>query len=535
MAATIGDNLALVASLLNPAFASLSLDSKKILKWKCEKCAGEWTESVHKRASFRHCPNCSRNNKRTAKVIYTITNKTCTICYAECMAQSTIMCMYCNFECCKDCLMKYILSGIGKAKCMSIDCNEEFTMHQMVTLFDKKWVMEKRSGGYLHHLNKVAIDAEKAKIPATLPFVKLYIEKEHIMNQRRATLASITRLEKKYNVVNKWKIPEEGQPELKKLQEKLDVLDDTSQLIEYKIDGVEMVEKEPYIQGCPVGECRGLINSKHKCEICKVKLCKNCRSPLNNSESHKCDPNTAASISAMKNNTKACPKCGTNIFKIDGCDQMWCVECKTAFCWKTGRIETHGIHNPHYFQWLREHNQNVPRTIGDEICGGLPLQQDIILHLMRNHDISNFWDISFGRLYDEAIKDYTQILNEENHHFNKYLQMVRVNYIRGKYTQTKWYDLIQKTYTQVDINRIMCETMNSMQIILREKIIELYKEISLSPKDTNIPNKFELEFEAIREYINKCIVEENAHRYGWSFRILNKQWLFDAFSIVTTS
>ena len=53
---------------------------------------------------------------------------------------------------------------------------------------------------------------------------------------------------------------------------------------------------------------------------------------------------------------------------------MWCTQCHTAFSWRTGEIETHVVHNPHYFQWMREQGSGaVPRAPGDvpQPCGGV--------------------------------------------------------------------------------------------------------------------------------------------------------------------
>ena len=48
---------------------------------------------------------------------------------------------------------------------------------------------------------------------------------------------------------------------------------------------------------------------------------------------------------------------------VKNCDQMWCIECKTAFSWSKGTVEVGMVHNPHYFQWMRQ-NGGMPRADG---------------------------------------------------------------------------------------------------------------------------------------------------------------------------
>ncbi len=56
---------------------------------------------------------------------------------------------------------------------------------------------------------------------------------------------------------------------------------------------------------------------------------------------------------------------------VKNCDQMWCITCHTPFSWTTGREVTGGvIHNPHYYQWLRNNGGQVPRNPLDNPCGG---------------------------------------------------------------------------------------------------------------------------------------------------------------------
>lgn len=56
---------------------------------------------------------------------------------------------------------------------------------------------------------------------------------------------------------------------------------------------------------------------------------------------------------------------------LRNCDQMYCTHCHIAFSWRTGREEIGRIHNPHYYQYMREHGQ-AERELGDIQCGGLP-------------------------------------------------------------------------------------------------------------------------------------------------------------------
>ena len=48
---------------------------------------------------------------------------------------------------------------------------------------------------------------------------------------------------------------------------------------------------------------------------------------------------------------------------VKNCDQMWCIECKTAFSWAKGTVEVGMVHNPHYYQWMRQ-NGGMPRADG---------------------------------------------------------------------------------------------------------------------------------------------------------------------------
>ena len=125
-------------------------------------------------------------------------------------------------------------------------------------------------------------------------------------------------------------------------------------------------KEEIFHRKCSVENCRGYLSSQWKCGLCSAYTCKNCH--LEKKEGHVCDKELVATISFLEEDTKPCPKCSTPIHKIDGCDQMWCTMCHTAFSWRRGTIETR-IHNPHYYDWLRNGGGNLPRNDGDYECG----------------------------------------------------------------------------------------------------------------------------------------------------------------------
>jgi hypothetical protein len=126
-----------------------------------------------------------------------------------------------------------------------------------------------------------------------------------------------------------------------------------------------------FVRACPDSECRGFLSCQWKCGLCEKHTCPDCHVVigLNRSIEHVCDPDELATAQLLDKDTKPCPKCSTGIFKIEGCDQMWCTQCHTAFDWRSGMIETR-VHNPHFFEWQRKNgNGIVPRAPGDVICG----------------------------------------------------------------------------------------------------------------------------------------------------------------------
>jgi hypothetical protein len=144
-------------------------------------------------------------------------------------------------------------------------------------------------------------------------------------------------------------------------------------LIEHLHGGSVETERRRFVRACPNNTCRGFLSTAWKCGMCELWACPEChelKGPEKDAP-HTCDPGNVATAQLLAKDSRGCPKCASAIFKINGCDQMYCTQCHTAFSWRTGKVESGMIHNPHYYEYQRTQG-TVPRNPGDVPCGGFP-------------------------------------------------------------------------------------------------------------------------------------------------------------------
>lgn len=109
---------------------------------------------------------------------------------------------------------------------------------------------------------------------------------------------------------------------------------------------------------CPSAECRGfVVPSEKRCGACKRTVCTLCRS-LVPGTSHTCDPSILETLAALQKDSKACPKCFASIFRVSGCNHMFCTNCRTHFDWATGQILSKSTN--HHYDQTTPFSKNVP-------------------------------------------------------------------------------------------------------------------------------------------------------------------------------
>jgi hypothetical protein len=209
--------------------------------------------------------------------------------------------------------------------------------------------------------------------------------------------------------------------------------------------GVEKKKEDvrKFIMPCANSDCRGYLSSQYKCELCEHHTCSKCFDliGLNKEDAgHVCKPENVESAEFIRKQSKPCPCCGTRISKIDGCDQMWCTQCKKAFSWNTGKIVTGTIHNPHFYQYQREHGGGeAPRNPGDVVCGGLPTFGEINEKMHRLQMYNN----------NPALVGTITNIHRLQGHFNQF----NVNTLRTAVQVEQDFELERVQYIVQEINR----------------------------------------------------------------------------------
>ena len=287
-------------------------------------------------------------------------NTDCQICCEQFnkSTRSKTECSKCNLESCKICIRKYLMEQLTDAHCMG--CKKGWSREETIKSIGKSYFNKE----YKLHRKELMYETEKSRFPETMPVVEVRV-KQNIIKE------DIKQIELERDIL-KEKIL---RLDLKKRQKRNELE------ISYN-GGNEEKEKKVFVKKCPVDDCEGFLSTSWKCGICSTWVCPDCFEIKGKTSDeltkqqldaeHTCDPNSLESAKLIKAETKGCPCCGVPIFKISGCDQMWCTCCKIAFSWRTGLRVNGVIHNPHFYEFQRQGGGAVINAPNAQICGGIP-------------------------------------------------------------------------------------------------------------------------------------------------------------------
>jgi hypothetical protein len=385
--------------------------------------------------------------------------------------RARIECPKCNYTACKQCVKTYISSQSSEPHCMK--CKHPYERSYLIQQLGKSFVCT----DIRKIRSQILYDIEKSKLPESMNSV-----------------ASFKKVKKNKADIS---ILKERKEELREMLSSMEQDIRSLQGENYRIEnGLEKTEKKEFIKQCSVNGCKGFLSTKWKCGLCDIHTCNRCHEPIGKvkDEYHVCDEDSIKTVEMINNETKPCPKCSARIFKISGCDQMWCTQCEVAFSWKTGNIQVGVIHNPHYYEARRRMGTNV-RNPGDVVCGGIVGLYDLRSTFVRlvstpsvlnsntvgQFDNGDSIDILLNKVYLIYHRSTTHNiyildrLRQEIRDLEQKPNMTRVKYIIGELDDDKFKRTIITNSDKLLKKRRLCEILETYVTILIETINTIYQ------------------------------------------------------------
>lgn len=452
----------------------------------------------------------------------------CTICTEKYNKSnhSIITCQVCQVQICSTCTERFLLMTSENAHCMT--CRAAWTRESLDTCgLSKKFVTK----DYKQRREDVLFERERGMMPATQPFV----EKECMIRRLRndikkletnlsqgkmqyakdasvplQTIADelltesmneciVVRIERAYDNYN------ECASYAHELNKK------NAQIKALQVSQVDVKrESRKFVRACPQNDCNGFLSSAWKCGLCDKRACPECHDPKE--DDHVCKKESLETALLLSRDTRSCPKCASQIFKIDGCDQMWCTQCSTAFSWRTGQVELGRIHNPHYYEYQRNTGR-APREIGDIPCGGMP-PDSMLLTKARNLMVNPRFQINIIRMH-------AHIQNVLMHQWQPRWtdnQDLRIQFMLKDMTEGVFKKKIQQREKDNQKRTEVLNVMNMYQVVTSEIMQRLVSSQSMKEYD-----EISGEFVAIKDYTNDLLVKVSK-RYAVNTPMINNDF-----------
>lgn len=282
------------------------------------------------------------------------------------------------------------------------------------------------TSNYKEHREHVLFDQQKAMMPATQPYATQEIGRRE--NERLLVALHTERAV---------------------LKRKLVELSNNIVTVQRRITP-PLQEKKEFVHKCADENCKGFLSIAWKCGTCQMYTCPECnklKGLQKDDPLHVCKEEDKQTWKAIKQDCKKCPGCSTFVYKISGCDQMWCVTCHTTWSWTTGRRANGTIHNPHWYEFQRTGGQ-LNRALGDIPCGGMPTVREMRAKLSSESDARARQFFIFHRLIThiehEELPRYPTEAREET-----FLDL-RIGYMLNDYDEDTFKRKLQQREKQTD-------------------------------------------------------------------------------------
>ena len=468
---------------------------KRVIRKKAEPTVSEATNPAPKKVSRKKTVTSDATVPENTIVTTTDTKvdakkPTCAICiepYNK-VANTEVSCSYCEKSACRRCIQTFLTTSTNDPHCMH--CSKAWDRD----FIDDNLTMTYRMNDYKKHRENILLDREIALMPAT--------------QYRAEQIRSADKMEKEiippFDAQLKFLYDESG-----KIQKEINRIYNLKNDAQYQIrllrtgQGEKQKHEVTFVRKCPDGDCRGFLSTAWKCGLCSKWACPDCHEikGLDRDSPHECKPENVATAKLLAKDSRPCPGCGIVITKIEGCDQMWCPSCHTAFSWRTGQKETGVVHNPHFYDWQRKQNGGVaPRVLGDVACGGIPAYHDLRARLVglvpkEQEVLYNFHRI-IQHVQHVELNRYHNVFNEADN------QDMRIQYLLGAMTS----DTLKITIQQREKKREKERAIRRALEVLVQAGVDLLRRV-MAETDMEKKRGIMDEIDALRIYVNELLAK----------------------------
>ena len=448
---------------------------------------------------------------------------------------SKVNCGFCTIRQCTSCAERYILDSSDDPHCMN--CKTGWDTAKLVENFTKKFVtkdLKKRREDLLFERERALMPATQAAAERAMKVKNYTSEFEQLQERVNLCNIEITKIMNSTDPHDPIKAYEISMPKRRQMYEFIVQRD----FVTFKLHQLTYSRRaEPvkrFIRCCPGNDCKGFLSTAWKCGLCGIKACSQCHEIKHGEDDeHVCLKENLETARLLERDTRPCPKCASMIFKIDGCDQMWCTQCQTTFSWRTGQVEAGRTHNPHYYEYLRrQNNGQIPREPGD-----VPRAPDcninnypdpyimnaalVLVERARGNNLRHIMEILRTLIHDGYVIQswapvrYTPQLHEE----------LRIKYMINDITEEVYKKELQKQEKARNKRRDMHDILSMFETVAREIMHKILREASLGQGCTvNNINEAIIELDALRTYSNEHMVQV-AKRYGCVYPRIAENWL----------
>ncbi len=203
------------------------------------------------------------------------------------------------------------------------------------------------------------------------------------------------------------------------------------------------------------------------------------------------------------------------------CDQMWCTSCNTAFSWKTLKIVNGTIHNPHYFEYMRQNGQR-DRDPLDIQCGQEVNHRIIVDIETKLVGCLDRWKSTMTlknhKKLTQQVKNATTILESIPHHHNITIprlqttnifernQNLRLQLLRKQIDETYFRVKIQRTDKAENKKRDILNIIITFRDCASAITYRLRNVLQDNPT-VEVIQEYLTEFNNLKVYIDACLTQ----------------------------